>query len=184
MDQSQLQLQVDGILRLPDISYVEVREATDQAAPLVVTAGSHRANPPTRREFKIFYAVHGAQQLLGTLAVEATYRRVYRRLVDTTAVILVSQAIKTFIVSFFILFIVHQLITRHLIAIGASLRRYELRGSQAPLRLERRPPQPADELDDLVGAFNQMYARLQARVWRSPAPGRAAATSSCFGLDA
>ena len=161
MDQSQLQLQVDGILRLPDISYVEVREATDQAAPLVVTAGSHRANSPTRREFQIFYAVHGAQQLLGTLAIEATYRRVYRRLVDTTAVILVSQAIKTFIVSFFILFIVHRLITRHLIAIGASLRRYELRGPLAPLRLERRPPQPADELDDLVGAFNQMYARLQ-----------------------
>jgi PAS domain S-box-containing protein len=77
-------------------------------------------------------------------------------------VIMVSQAIKTFFVSFFILFIVHRLITRHLTAIATSLRRYDLRGSQTPLQLERRPPQPADELDHLVGAFNQSYARLQA----------------------
>src|SRR5208282_4894982 len=39
LDARQLQLQIEGILRLPDMRYVELREATDQAAPLVVTAG-------------------------------------------------------------------------------------------------------------------------------------------------
>ena len=161
LDARQLQLQVEGILRLPDISYVELREATGQAAPLVVTAGSHQANPPVRSEFKIFIANRGAEQLLGILVVEATFDRIYRRLLDTAAVIMVSQAIKTFIVSFFILLIVHRLITRHLTAIATSLRGYDLRGSQAPLRLERRPPRPADELDDLVGAFNQREMALR-----------------------
>jgi Periplasmic sensor domain found in signal transduction proteins len=33
MDARQLQLQVEGILRLPDIRYVELREATDRTAP-------------------------------------------------------------------------------------------------------------------------------------------------------
>ena len=74
---------------------------------------------------------------------------------------MVGQAIKTFLVSFFILLIVHRLITRHLTAITTSLREYDLRGSQAPLRLERRPCVTADELDHLIAAFNQMYARLQ-----------------------
>jgi PAS domain S-box-containing protein len=74
---------------------------------------------------------------------------------------MVGQGIKTFFVSFFILFIVHRLITRHLTAIATSLQGYDLRGSRAPLQLERRPPRPADELDHLAGAFNQMYARLQ-----------------------
>jgi signal transduction histidine kinase len=64
---------------------------------------------------------------------------------------MVRQAIKTFFVSLFILLIVHRLITRHLTAMAASLRGYDLRGSQAPLRLDRRPPHPSDELDDLVG---------------------------------
>ena len=161
LDKRQLQLQVEGILRLPDIRYVEAREATDQAVPLDVIAGSHQAIPSVPRQFRIFYTAHGADQLVGILSVEATYDDVYRRLLDTAAVIMVSQAIKTFLVSFFILLIVHRLITRHLTAITTSLRAYDLRGSQAPLQLDRRPPRLADELDHLVGAFNQMYARLQ-----------------------
>jgi PAS domain S-box-containing protein len=161
LDVLQLQLQVEGILRLPDIRYVEVREVTDHAAPLVVSAGSHQANPPARHEFKILYTNRGAEQLLGVLVVEATFDRIYRRLLDTAATIMVAQGIKTFIVSLFILFLVHRLITRHLTAIATSLRGYDFRGSLAPLRLERPLPQPTDELDRLVGAFNQMYARLQ-----------------------
>jgi PAS domain S-box-containing protein len=164
LDERQLRFQVEGILHLPDISYVELRETTNRTAPgpLVVTAGSHRADAPMRREFRILYAERGPDQLLGTLEVEATFEPIYHRLLDTALVIMVSQAIKTFFVSFFILFIVHRLITRHLTAIATSLRGYDLRGSQIPLQLERRPPQPADELDHLVGAFNQSYARLQA----------------------
>jgi PAS domain S-box-containing protein len=160
LDARQLRLQTEGILRLPDISYVELREATNRAAPLVVVAGSRQANPATRREFRIYYTNHGAEQLVGILVVEATFDRIYRRLFRTATVILVGQAIMTFIVSFFILLIVHQLITRHLTAIATSISGYDLRGSQAPLRLDRR--RPVDELDRLVDAFNDMYAGLQA----------------------
>jgi PAS domain S-box-containing protein len=162
LDTRQLQLQVEGILRLPDVAYVELREATDKAAPLVVTAGYRQSSPAARREFRIFYRSHGAEQLVGILVVEATFDRIYRRLLNTTAIIAVGQAIKTFLVSFFVLFIVHRLITRHLVAIATSLKGYDLRGAQAPLRLDRRPPRPADEFDDLVEAFNQAYARLRA----------------------
>jgi signal transduction histidine kinase len=161
VDARQLQLQVEGILRLPDIRYVELREAAGQVAPLLVTAGSQQTNPSVRREFKILYRNRGAEQLLGILVVEATFDRIYRRLLDTAAIIMVSQAIKTFVVSFFILFLVHRLITRHLTAIATWLRTYDLRGSQVPLRLERRPPRPADELDGLVGAFNQREMALR-----------------------
>ena len=162
LDQRQLQLQVDGIGRMPDISYVELREATDGAEPVVVRAGSHRENPPVRREFRIFYTNHDTEQLVGILVVEATFDKVYRRLLDTAAVILISQGIRTFFVSFFILLIVNRLITRHLNAIATSLRGYDLRGPQVPLQLDRHRPHQADELDSLVGAFNRMYARLQA----------------------
>ncbi len=34
LDARQLELQVDGILHLPDIRFVEVREATDRADPM------------------------------------------------------------------------------------------------------------------------------------------------------
>jgi hypothetical protein len=37
--------------------------------------------------------------LVGILVVEATFDRIYRRLLDTAAVIMVGQGIKTFLVS-------------------------------------------------------------------------------------
>jgi PAS domain S-box-containing protein len=161
LDARQLELQVDGILHLPAIRFVEVREATDRADPMVVTAGSHHANAAVHREFPIFHAFHGAEQRLGVLSIEATLDEVYRRLFDRAIVILISQGAKTFVVSFFILFVVHRLITRHLAAIARFLSGYDLRRSPPPLRLERPPPQRADELDQLVGAFNGMCASLQ-----------------------
>jgi PAS domain S-box-containing protein len=161
LDKGQLQLQAEGILRLPDIRYVELREATNGAAPLVITAGSRQLDPPMRQEFRIFHGDRGPEQLLGTLLIEASYEQIYRRLFDTAAVILVSQAIKTFAVSFFILLIVQRLITRHLTAIATSVRRFDLPDTHVSLSLRRRPPSPHDELDDLVGAFNEMWTRLQ-----------------------
>jgi signal transduction histidine kinase len=102
----------------------------------------------------------GAEQTLGVLSIEATFDDVYRRLFDTAIVILISQAAKTFAVSFFILYIVNQLITRHLIAAAKYLSGSDLRRSPPPLRLERRPLQQADELDQLVEGFNDMCASL------------------------
>jgi Periplasmic sensor domain found in signal transduction proteins len=89
LDARQLRLQVEEILRLPDISYVELREAADHGVPLVVTAGSRQASPPARHEFRIFHTDRGGEQPLGTLVVEATYDHIYRRLLDTVAVIMV-----------------------------------------------------------------------------------------------
>ena len=74
-----------------------------------------------RHEFRIsFIPVRDAEQLVGILTVEASFDRIYRRLLDTVAVSIVSQAIKTFLVSFFVLLIVHRLIRRHLTAIATS----------------------------------------------------------------
>jgi PAS domain S-box-containing protein len=162
LDARQLDLQVDGILHLPDIRFVEVREATDRPDPMVVTAGSHQGSGAVHREFPIFHTFHGVEQPLGVLSIEATLDEVYRRLFDTAIVILVSQGAKTFVVSFFILFIVHRLITRHLAATARFVSGYDLRRSPPPLRLERPPPQRADELDQLVEAFNGMCTSLQS----------------------
>jgi PAS domain S-box-containing protein len=162
LDARQLQLQVEGIRRMPDIGYVELREATDRGVPLVVTAGLHQTNPPIQREFQIFHTDHGVERLVGILKIEATFERNYRQLLDGAAVIFFGQAIMTFIVAFFIFFIVHRLITRHLTGIATSLRGYSLQGSKAPLRLDRPGYRQVDELDHLVEAFNDLYATLQA----------------------
>ena len=165
LDARQLELQVDGILHLPDIRFVEVRETTDRADPIVVTAGSHEANADVHREFRISHVNRGTEQTLGVLSIEATLDDVYRRLFDTAIVILISQGTKTFVVSLFVLYIVNRLITRHLVTAAKFVGGYDLRRSPPPLRLERRPLQQVDELDQLVGAFNGM-CRENSRLYR------------------
>ena len=162
LDSRQLELQLDGILHLPDIRIVEVRETTDRGDAMAVAAGSHRANADMRYEFSISHPYRGTEQQLGVLSIEASFDEVYRRLLDTAIVILANNGVKTFLVSIFILFIVHRLITRHLTATAKSLSGYDLHGSLPSLKLERRPPRHPDELDQLVWAFNDMWARLEA----------------------
>jgi signal transduction histidine kinase len=162
LDSRQLELQADGIRHLPDIRFVEVREVPDRADAMVVTAGVRQANAEVHREFPIFRTFRSTEQQLGVLSIEATLNEVYRHLFDTAIVIFASQGVKTFAVSFFILFIVHWLITRHIAATAKTLSGYGLIGSPPPpLRLHRRPPRQPDELDQLVGAFNSMCASLQ-----------------------
>ncbi len=161
LDRSQLELQLHGILRLPDISAAEIRETDTSSNPLRVAAGQRGTHSVIAREFPIVYAVQGTEQPIGTLYVEATLTGVYRALTDKALVILVSQGAKTLLVSLFTLFIFYHLITRHLAAIGEFVGRYDFRHPLPPLSLQRRVPAKADELDQVVVALNAMRMSLQ-----------------------
>jgi len=161
LNRRQLELQVEGILRLPDIRFVEVRETTDRANPMVVAAGRRQDHAAVSREFPIFHTFRGGVQRFGVLSIQATLDEVYRTLLDRAIVILISQGAKTFLVSFFILYIAHRLVTRHLTALAGFLGSYNLRQPQQPLRLRRRAPKHKDELDQVVKAFEAMRLSLE-----------------------
>ncbi len=161
VDQQQLRLQLDGILRLPDMRAAEVRENVPGIArPLVVTAGQSRARAALVRERAITVNIRGVEQTIGVFRVEASLEGVYQRLIDKTAVILVSQGVKTFIVSLFILFIVYRLVTRDLMDIANRLDTYQLQGSTAPLRIPCAPRHEDDELGRVVEALNTLFEGL------------------------
>ncbi|OAN44085.1 hypothetical protein A6A04_09130 [Paramagnetospirillum marisnigri] len=164
LDTDQLQLQIEGIKRLPDMQYLEVREiGRSLKRRVTISTGDRGVGPVLSREFPITYAEsrdRNDEQTIGALYVEATLSGVYARLVDKAVVILISQGIKTFLVSMFILYIVYRLVTRHLVAIASYLSRFNLSQSD-PLRLSRSRPSREDELDRMVGAFNQMSSGLR-----------------------
>ena len=160
LDQPQLQIELDGILRLEDICAAEVIEADAGAAPMVVTAGRRTAGPAIAREFPLLYRVQGKDQRIGTLYVQATLANLYHELTHTALLILVSQAANTFLVSLFAIYILYRLVTRHLAAIAGGVGDYDFRETPQPLGLQRRAPNAPDELDRVVAAFNAMGARL------------------------
>jgi PAS domain S-box-containing protein len=161
LDNRQLELQVEGILRLPAMRFVEVRETTDRANPMVVSGGRRQDHAAVSREFPLFHMSRGEQQQLGVLSIEATFDEVYRGLFDKAIVISISQGATIFLVSFFILSITHRLVTRHLTALAGFLGTYDLRQPPPPLRLQRRAPKDQDELDQVIAAFESMRQSLE-----------------------
>lgn len=160
LDRKHLQTEIEGILKLPDVRTVEVRE-TGTIDPLVVSVGQRNRGPVLKRDVPIIRTVNGELKQIGTLHVEATLADVYQRLLDKALIILVSQGAKTFLVSLFIIFIFHRIVTRHLVAIAQFMRRYDFRHPSGALRLQRRPPAVADELDQLVVSFGDLCSSLR-----------------------
>src|SRR5215475_5054916 len=160
-DSRQIELQIEGILRLPAMRFVEVRETTDRANPLVVSSGHRQDHAAVRRAFALVHPSRGEQQQLGVLSIEATFDEVHRALLQTAIVILISEGTTIFLISFFILSITHRLVTRHLTALAGFLGQYDLRQPPPSLRLQRRTPKDQDELDQLIAAFESMRQSLE-----------------------
>ncbi len=161
LDQNQLKLQLDGIMRLPDIRAVEVREIADRPNPIHVSVGERSTRSVVTRDYPLNYTAQGTVRPIGQLHVEATLSDVYQQLLNRALIILASQAAKTFLVSLFIIYMVHLLVTRHLVAIAEFVSKYSLARPPPPLQLERRPPYDADELDKVIDAFHAMCANLE-----------------------
>jgi Periplasmic sensor domain found in signal transduction proteins len=72
LDQNQLKLQLDGILRLPDIRAAEVREIADRPNPIRVAIGERSTRSVVTRDYPLTYTVQGTARAIGVLHVEAT----------------------------------------------------------------------------------------------------------------
>lgn len=153
-------LQLEGILRMPDMQYVEVVSSQHN---LEVKLGEEKTQQIISYEFDLDYTHRGSPVHLGKLRVVASLHGVYRRLQDKVLIILVSQGIKTFLVSFFILFLFQWLIGRHLKHIAVYSERIHLDQAATPLTLERpdHDPRSMDELDQVVDAINSMRLNLK-----------------------
>jgi PAS domain S-box-containing protein len=161
LDRRQLELQIEGILRFPAVRFVEVRESTGRGDPMVVSGGAHRDRPSVRHQFPLFRPARGEQHQLGVLTLEASFDDVYLALRDKAVVILTGQGATIFVVSLFVLYLTHRLVTRHLTALAGFLRHYDVLRPPPPLSLQRRPPTEKDELDDVVAAFEAMRRTLE-----------------------
>ncbi|WP_247894211.1 putative bifunctional diguanylate cyclase/phosphodiesterase [Azospirillum sp. B510] len=168
VDQDQLRLLLNGVVGLPDIRMAQVRETGELAnSRLALTVGTPLEVADIEVEMPLTREMEGKAVTLGVLRVQASLNDVYRRLLTTAEVILISQGIRTFLLSGFILFICHRLVTRHLIAIATALRSHDPRSSPLSLSIERskwgRPKRGGpDELDQLIHSFNDLAGDLYA----------------------
>lgn len=178
VDTEYLRLQLEGLLRLPDMQSLEVREVGEGLrAPIALVIGNPSGSHVISRTMPLTRTDERGTRQLGVMVATAGLDGVYSRLADRVALILLSQFIKTLIVSAFIFYIVHLVVTRHITAIATHFRTMSTDADSPPLKLARRPRR--DELAELVDSFNALTVNLHesyAQVSRSNAGLEAAQT--------
>lgn len=158
-DIDELKTHLSGILSLPDMQYLEIRDSNK----VWVAVGIPQKKNIVSRTYPMRKVYRGTAQNIGTLTVVATLEGVYDRLIDQAIVILISNAIKIFLVAGFILYIFQTLVTRHLVRIAQYASNYNMEQPADKLQLDRQvsEKQNKDELGTVVTAMNTMQEKLQ-----------------------
>lgn len=157
-DMDLLKTQLDGLLKLNDMQYVDVLQDNE---PLI-KMGTFKEIQVVTKHFFLSHTYNGKTISLGTLRVIYTLDALYARLMKKALVIIVSQTIKTFMVSGFIFFIFYMLVARHLHAIVAYTGSMGLKNLDTPFVLKRsQKSRTKDEFDMLTTAINKMRTNLK-----------------------
>jgi signal transduction histidine kinase len=156
-DSDQLNAQLEGILKLPDIAYLEVN--SESGRRYIAGTNSNIQNFISR-EFNLNYGTRS----MGKLQVVASLDGVFRRIWAQSVTILLSQLMMTFITSIFLVLLFSRLLTRHLGTMANYALRLDLDNLDTALKLNRvvAPGQAPDELDQVVNAFNTMRQSILA----------------------
>ncbi|MBI5925386.1 MAG: response regulator [Aquabacterium sp.] len=172
LDQSLIEKQLDGIAKLPDVTYVDV---TGDLPFRVKAVGKPHASPaalsfvvPTlRRVYDLAYTdpmQPGQHQVIGQLQVEVSLDGLYARLKETAVTIIVAEVVRTTVLAFAIVLGMRLLITRHLTRIARFSSTLSIDNLDTALQLPQRQAHRRDEIDALVASINGMRLSLMNEI--------------------
>ncbi len=159
LDQNLLEVQLEGILSLPDIKHVRLVMHPDTE----IQMGSVPDDEATlQSSFPLEFEgdeIHRLGEVHVTASLETVYENLWRKI----QVILTTQAFKTFFISLLIIWIFQHFVTRHLGTMAGYARKLNLHSLPPYLKLDR--PESRlyrnDELSQVCDAINQMRDRLE-----------------------
>lgn len=151
-NQTGINLQLDGMMRLPSILYVQV---DNELGEKLEHRGTLREHHTLKNSFELSYVHREKKIFLGKLNVLADLDAVYNRLLKKVVIIFISQGIKTFLVSLFIILLFYMLVGRFLLTMAKVARKISEGSYSVKLEIGR-----DDELSDVSASFNDMTSKL------------------------
>jgi len=156
-DKEEMLTQLSGLLNLQDIVYTEVTEQ----GKLWIKAGMMQTENKIEKIYPIYYTHRDKKRHIADLYVQASLNEVYQNLINEIWNILISNGIKTFLVTGFMFLLFQYLVTRHLHQIAAFASKLTVKNLDSQLSLERKKRSNYDdELDVVVNAMQRMQANL------------------------
>lgn len=160
LDTKSTEAQLNGIMRLPDIQYLEITLTKQKSG---FSAGSPFEGNALSYDFPLIYRSDKQDFDLGSLHILINLENVYQRLINRLLFILGTKAIEIFLISAFIFYIVQRLITRHLVGISDYVKQLNYNHSSPPLKLEK-SSKGKNELNYVVDAINEMNSDLFQKI--------------------
>ncbi len=157
----QIRIQLKGLLEIKSIKKLKIISSDNENISI---SKNTKINDPIITKMPLVYTIKGKQVDLGVLEIVSDKSHVLEELQSKIFIILLTQAMKTFLVSLFILFIYNILVNRHIIEIGTFARELSLTNMGRKLRLKRGENEDHDELDDLADAFNVMQDKFAIEI--------------------
>ncbi|HLO75340.1 MAG TPA: PAS domain S-box protein [Magnetospirillum sp.] len=159
MDREAVKLLAQGVVSLPGIRYVEIRES-DASRPdaLVVWAGERQTADFMPRDIALVH--HDGQQshAVGELHVEATRKELYEHLLRRGQFLLGQKTLNTLLIATFFLFVFHHMVTRRILDLSSRVAAFggvPLDGASGG--------GTGDEVDRLDDTFELMRANIAAK---------------------
>ncbi|MDM8516241.1 ATP-binding protein [Desulfobacterales bacterium HSG16] len=151
-------LQLDGMMRLPTILYVQV---DNELGEKIEYRGTYREQRTIKKTFELSHVHRSRKIILGKMYILADLNVIYKRLFHKLIIIFISQGIKTFLVSFFIFLLFQALVGNSLITMAAVAKKISSGSYRKKLDIGR-----DDELSDVSASFNNMTGKLVANMER------------------
>ncbi len=158
-NKKQYNIQLQGILNLDDIVFVEIK---NQEGKLIIKKGKAQTRQTISKTFPLVAHDFGKENYVGQLTVIASLSNVYKNLMDKVLIILASQAIKTILISTVIVLAFYYLVTRHLRDISQYTRNFDL-DDPSDCCLNRAQPKEYDELNYIVNSLNDLKKALKEK---------------------
>ncbi len=161
LDQQAIQIQLNDISGTADIIHVKLEQGQEQ--PFIL--GSPQIDGPAllQRRYNLEKTIEGKKFSLGTLTVQATTKNIQDRLLLNYTKTLATQILTLFCTCLFVLFLFLVMFNRPINQIVKFTENLEIGQLDQALILSRRKKKGSrpDELDRIVGAFNNMRERLR-----------------------
>ncbi|CAN5671951.1 hypothetical protein BH11PSE8_BH11PSE8_17240 [soil metagenome] len=175
LDRDLLEQQLDGIRRLPDISYVGVGGKFPWPfRPVGEPRGvsGHAAEQPFFRSVltRSFPLVHvdvrepRDSKLIGELHVEASLFGLYSRLWRTALLVLATELVRSALLAAALIVAIRLIITRHMSRMAEFASRVSIDDLDTPLVLAKKQRGHRDEIDAMADALNHMRLSVKSEI--------------------
>ncbi|WP_198295955.1 ATP-binding protein [Bacteriovorax sp. Seq25_V] len=160
LDNDQIDVLLTGILKLRDIEYIKVVESKNNGDAIFMEKGNNQFTRKIEHRFDLSYGKKN-QSTIGYVVVSANLDYLYDRILDKIFIVLVTQTIKTFLVSFIILFIIYVTIAKKIILISKYAEDLTHKNIDQELVINKSAIDENNEIFDLIISLNRMRLNLK-----------------------